>query len=62
MWCMGKPEVYSQRRSPIPKVDLAERHERIREAAMKTVGAIHGDDPRRAENVRSRVRSQLARL
>ena len=38
-----------------------ERQERIREAAMKSVGAIHGDNPRRAENASSEVRARLAR-
>ena len=33
----------------------------LREAAMKSVGAIRGDDPDRAENARSSVRARLAR-
>jgi predicted DNA-binding protein len=41
--------------------DDRERQERIRQAAMKSVGAIHGDDPRRAENARSEIRARLAR-
>jgi hypothetical protein len=41
--------------------DDRERQQRIREAAMKSVGAIRGDDPGRAENARSEVRSRLAR-
>ena len=32
----------------------------IREAAMRFVGAIQGDDPSRSENVRSAVRARLA--
>ena len=41
--------------------DDRERQERIREAAMRSVGAIHGNDPWRAENARSEVRTRLAR-
>lgn len=40
--------------------DEHEHQERIREAAFKSVGAIHGKDPRRAEKARSELRSRLA--
>jgi hypothetical protein len=41
--------------------DDRERQQRIREAAMKSVGAIRGSDPGRAENARSAIRARLAR-
>lgn len=38
-----------------------ERQRRIREAALRCAGTIHGDDPHRAENARSEVRERIAR-
>ena len=33
---------------------------RIKAAAMRAIGTIHGDDPERSEQVRERVRARLA--
>jgi len=38
-----------------------ERQQRIRDVALESVGALRGNDPSRAENARSEVRSRLAR-
>jgi hypothetical protein len=41
--------------------DEDERQQRLRSSAMRFVGAIEGDDPNRAENARSEIRSRIAR-
>jgi len=38
-----------------------ERQQHLQDAAMKSVGVLQGNDPDRAENARSEVRSRLAR-
>ena|ERR1700730_4731837 len=38
-----------------------ERQQRLRAAAMRSIGAIQGDDPHWAENAGSEVRSRLSR-
>lgn len=38
-----------------------DRQQNLRAAAMKFVGTIQGDNPGRAENARSEVRSRIAR-
>ena len=38
-----------------------ERQQRLHGSAMRFVGAIEGDDPSRAENARSEIRSRIAR-
>jgi hypothetical protein len=38
-----------------------ERQQRLRSSAMRFVGAIEDDDPNRAQNARSEVRSRIAR-
>jgi len=37
-----------------------ERQRRIRETALKSVGAIHGNDPRRAERSHSGLRTRIS--
>ena len=39
--------------------DDAAEQRRIHKAALKAIGAIEGDDPRRAENAREIVRQQI---
>ena len=38
-----------------------DRQRRLREAASKSIGAIQGGNPRRAEGARAEIRSRLAR-
>lgn len=38
-----------------------QRQQQLRESAMRFIGALEGDRPDRAENVRSEVRARLAR-
>jgi len=38
-----------------------ERQQQLRSAALKFVGTIQGNDPGRAENARSELRSRIAR-
>jgi hypothetical protein len=38
-----------------------ERQQHLRDAAMKSVGTLRGNDPDRAENARSEVRARIAR-
>jgi Ribbon-helix-helix protein, copG family len=48
-------------RSRDPGGGEEERQRRLREAASKSIGALRGGDPGRAEHARSRVRLQIAR-
>jgi hypothetical protein len=41
--------------------DEDERQRRLHGSAMRFVGTIEGDDPNRAENARSEIRSRIAR-
>lgn len=41
--------------------DEDDRQQHLRDAAMKFVGTIQGDDPGRAENARAEVRARIAR-
>jgi hypothetical protein len=47
-------------RSKIQGADEEELQRRLREAAMKAVGAVHGSNPGRAANAASEVRKRLA--
>jgi len=38
-----------------------DRQQRLREAALKTIGTLHGGRADRAENARSEVRARIAR-
>ncbi len=42
-------------------VNEDERQQHLHEAAMKSVGVLQGNDPDRAENAHSEVRSRIAR-
>jgi hypothetical protein len=47
-------------RSKDQGADEEELQRRLREAAMKAVGAVHGGDPDRAANAASEVRKRIA--
>jgi hypothetical protein len=38
-----------------------ERQRQLRDAAMKSIGTLQGNNPDRAENARSEIRSRIAR-
>lgn len=56
MGCMKK-EAHSGR---LQDEGEDERQRRIREAALRCAGTIHGGDPNRAESSRSEVRARIA--